>query len=73
MTSIISKNNILLLEKISSDLSIITNDIFMIKNEIKTIKDVIIQQKKQKDTADNEWIKDEEITGWRKFYGSFNI
>ena len=48
MTSIISKNNILLLEKISSDLSIITNDIFMIKNEIKTIKDVIIQQKKTK-------------------------
>ena len=67
MTSIISKPNILLLEKISSDLSIITNDIFMIKNEIKTIKDVIIQQKKQKERDDNEWIKEEETIGWRIF------
>jgi hypothetical protein len=65
MTSTNTKPNILLLEKISSDLSTIRNDIFMIKNEIKIIKDVIIQEKREKDTADNEWIKEEETIGWR--------
>ena len=63
MTS--TKPNILLLEKISSDLSTIRNDIFLIKNEIKTIKDVIIKKKKELERDDNEWIKEEETIGWR--------
>ena len=57
------KPNKIILESISRDLKLLNQDIVFIKNELKCIKDVFIQKKEKK--IDDDWIKEEEQTGWR--------
>ena len=57
------KPNKIILESISRDLKLLNQDIVFIKNELKCIKDVFIQKKEEK--IDDDWIKEEEQTGWR--------